>query len=159
MNKNYFIITIIFIVTILVALYLADWYNKNEEYKLSIPITEGIIPQLTLEEVDHYLLETPTTVLFICEDTTDECREVGGKLNEIVQKSTYQITFNYIDYTDNNNNFAAFKEEFNDKYALSNQLIEEAPTLIIMESGKISTVKNNVNTDEVDSFLDLKLGE
>ncbi len=154
-KKNYIIVATIFTVTILVCLYLADWYKKDEEYRLSIPVTEGVISSITLEELDHYLTENNSAVLFICENERNDCREVGETLNKIVQSNLYATTFNYMDIN-YNNNFTAFKEEFNDKYT-TNSKLEDYPALIIIEEGIVVDIKNNINQDEIDAYLDLEL--
>lgn len=63
-KKNYIILIVIFIVTILLSLYISSWYNMTNELKKESIFTKHSL-ELKLEELDSYLIENPSSIIYI----------------------------------------------------------------------------------------------
>ena len=64
--KNYFILLLIFVLGIGITLYLTRLYHVYDEYQKQTPIIRGVVSEITNEELEHYLLENPSTVIYMC---------------------------------------------------------------------------------------------
>ena len=64
--KNYFILIAIFLVVIFITLYFCNWYNVYNEYAMETPVIRGTLFELIPDEIDHYVQENPTTILYLC---------------------------------------------------------------------------------------------
>ena len=65
-KKNYLILLIIFTSTILLSLYLGYDYKKMVDTNRLVPVLKGLVPEIYKEELEHFSLENPDAVLYIC---------------------------------------------------------------------------------------------
>ena len=72
--KNYIIVVVMFIAGMGITLYLCNWYNVYDEYQKQTPVIRGILSEITNEELEHYVMENPTTVIYMCTASNPTCR-------------------------------------------------------------------------------------
>ena len=89
-KKNYVILAVIYIAVILVVLYLASWYNTYSEYKREIPVLKDVVSFISPEEVDHYLTENPSPILYLCTASDSDCREFEENIKQDLEEKNYQ---------------------------------------------------------------------
>ena len=71
---NYFLLLLLFAVCVAVVLYICRIYTINKEEQLKIPIIRGYISEIYSEDLEHYVTDNPTTVLYLCVANGDSCR-------------------------------------------------------------------------------------
>ena len=72
--KNYIIIILIFVATIGLTLYFCSCYRVYSESKKEIPIIRGTLSEITSEDLDHYIMENQSTVIYVCTASDPTCR-------------------------------------------------------------------------------------
>lgn len=161
--KNYLILALIFIVTTVVALYLCNVYNVYKESKRQIPVIRGTLSEITSEELEHYISENPTTMMYICTASNETCRNYESSLKKYVIREELQEAIVYLNLTEEENqNFA---EDFNTKYSASIKLKDNYPALVIFEEGKVTHLLQGKENEKLTitktkQFMDLhKIGE
>ena len=80
----------IYAVVIALVLYLASWYNTYVEYKEEIPVLQNIISEINPSEVDHYLMENPSPILYVCSASNNDCREFEESIKDSLKEKAYQ---------------------------------------------------------------------
>ncbi len=115
--KNYLILALIFIVATVITLYLCNVYNVYEESKRQIPVIRGTLSEITSEELEHYISENPTIMMYICTASNETCRKYENGLKKYVVREELQETMVYLNLSEEEN--LNFSEQFNEKYSVN----------------------------------------
>ena len=138
-KKNYVIVAIMAFVVIALVFYLAKLYT-NASLNKNTSLISGYLFNVTLEEMDNYLLENPDIITYWAdnEDLTNEKFE--KKLKKYIIKNNLQKSFVFI----NIKNISEKEiESISNKYLcekLKNIKLATKPSLLIMEDSKIVEV-------------------
>ena len=156
-KQNYVILVVIYIVVIILVLYLASLYNTYKNYQKEIPVLQNVISEINPNEVEHYLTENPSPILYLCAASDSECRELEETIKSPLEKNNYEdlVYVNLEDVDDK----ASFIQNLLDKYG-SDFSIGRVPCLIKFTEGKITAVEDGLNgalltRDEALNFLDI----
>ena len=160
---NYVILIALFLGCILVVLYLCKLFTIQREEALKIPVIRDSLGEIYYEDLEHYLKENPTSVIYMCVANNDTCRSFEKKFKKLLQKKNYNDEIIYLNLTD------ADQEEvinhFNQKYSYKNGVTNNYPLFVFFEDGKIKSIlqgnKNKPLTiSKVKSFFELnEIGE
>ena len=161
--KNYLILALIFITTTIITLYLCNVYKVYEESKRQIPVIRGTLSEITSEELNHYISENPTIMLYICTASDTKCRNYEKDLKKYVEKEELQEEIIYLNITDDEK--STYAEIFNKNYPSRFTLNNNFPALVIFEDGEVTHLlqakeKEKLTITKTKQFMDLhKLGE
>ena len=137
--KNYIILLLLFAVGIGLTLYLCKWYKVIDEEKKSVPVIRGTITnELYPNEVDAYLVEYPSSVLYLCTSESPKCRSFEKHFKKYLESSQNSDYIVYVNLT--NTNLDEFTNNFNDKYSSKKKISSSYPTLVVLNDGKISDI-------------------
>lgn len=162
-TKNYIIITLIFIATIALTLYLCNCYNVYNDSKKGIPVIRGIISEITSEDFEHYIMENQTITVYMCTASDNKCRDYENSFIKLIKKKELQEEFVYLNLSDVD--LQTFTDEFNKKYKCKKGLTTNYPALVMFENGEVSSIlqedKNETLTiSKTKNFIELnKIGE
>ncbi len=161
--KNYFILILIFVLGIGITLYLSRLYHVYDEYQKQTPVIRGAVSELTNEELEHYLLENPTTVLYMCTASDMLCRNFEKDFKKLIEKDNLQEKIVYLNLSDIDQK--EFVDSFNEKYPYRNKLTSRYPAIVLFEEGKIINIlqgssKEKLTIKKTEQFIDLNnIGE
>lgn len=161
--KNYIILIIIFIVGIGITLYLCNWYHVYDEYQKQTPVIRGTLSEITNEELEHYVMENPTTVIYMCTASNPICRNYEKELKKLVESENLQEKIIYLNLSDIDEN--KFVDNFNNKYPYKVKLTTNYPALVIFEDGEINNILQGKDDEKLTiiktkQFIDInKIGE
>lgn len=134
--KNYLILALIFIAATAVTIYLCSVYNVYQEDKLQVPVIRGTLSEITSEELDPYISENPTVMMYICTASNETCRKYEKSLKKYIVREELQERMVYLNIT--TEEAEKFADSFNEKYTTSLKLKDRYPALIIFEEGKVT---------------------
>ena len=134
--KNYIILALIFTVSIIITLYLCNVYNVYQESKRQIPVIRGTLSEITSEELEHYISENPTIMMYICTASDETCRKYEKSLKKYVVREELQDVIVYLNLVPEE--AQSFSEGFNEKYAGNLKLKDNYPALVIFDDGKVT---------------------
>ena len=161
--KNYIILIIIFIVGIGITLYLCNWYHVYDEYQKQTPVIRGTLSEITNEELEHYVMENPTTVIYMCTASNPICRNYEKELKKLVESENLQEKIIYLNLSDIDEN--KFVDNFNNKYPYKVKLTTNYPALVIFEDGEINNILQGKDDEKLTiiktkQFIEIhKIGE
>lgn len=160
--KNYFILAVIIIATVLLVWYLCNWYDAYQDYQKTIPVIRGELPEITDAELDHYLLENEEILLYLCTASNEECRSFEGQLKKVVKKEKLENKMTYVNLS-SVTNIDEFYREFNENHPYQEKL-EKYPAIIYVEDGTVKNIlqgsSGTLRIGEFQQFLDLnEVGE
>lgn len=156
--SNYIILLIIFVVFIVLVLYFCELYKVNEQEKMKTPIIDGMLSEIYSDDLDHYVLDNPTTIIYLCAANDDECRNFERNFRKLLKKKDYQNQLVYLNLTSEDQE--KFVTKFNDKYYYRIKLTTDYPAFILFENGKVKKIlqssdKNELTINTVKQFLEL----
>ena len=156
--KNYIILIVIFILCWGLTLYLCEWYKVYNDYEKQTPVIRGTLSEITYEDLDHYVVDVPSVIVYICTSYDDNCRNFEKNFKKYVKKNDLNDSIVYLNIT--NIDRQQFINDFNNKYNYKGKLTGNYPAFVSFKDGKINSVlqatdNKNLSLSKVDSFLDL----
>ena len=159
---NYLILLGIFIVCILFVLYVCEIYKINDAEKKKTPVIDGVLLEIYKEDLDHYIWDNPTAIIYMCTANGDVCRNFERDFNKLLKKKQYSQLI-YLNLTDLNQE--EFLNVFNTTYHYKKQLTSYYPAFVFFEDGKVKSIlqgteKKPLTITKVKQFLELnEIGE
>lgn len=156
-SKNYLILGFIFIITLIIVLVLRQWYISYRNYQLTIPVLKDLLKEVTIQEMDHYIIDNPDTIIYI-EVTEDEnSRNVAKELKSVIKERNLANKIVYLSLSSVSDK-EKYLNDFSDKY-LSGEKLEYYPALVLFIDGKIeayvSKSKNqHLNVGQIEQLFD-----
>lgn len=145
--KNYIILAVILIFTILLVVYLFNWQSIYQKNKLQKPILDKYLMVINYNELDDYLVENKEAIVYVSVLNDEKIRMFENKFKNLIIKNDLNNKVLYLNLTNES-------VEINKKY-LSN--LSEVPTLIIFDEGKVvesySIKDNNYDIKAFEKFL------
>lgn len=146
--KNYIILAVILIFTILLVVYLFNWQSVYQKNKLQEPILDKYLMVINYNELDDYLVENKEAIVYVSVLNDEKIRMFENKFKNLIIKNDLNNKILYLNLTNES-------VEINKKY-LSN--LSEVPTLIIFDEGKVvesySIKDNNYDIKAFERFLE-----
>lgn len=156
--KNYFIVMVIFALSIGLAFFFRNWYNSYQEYEKTIPVLNGVISEIRYNEIDNFIIDNQSAIIYIGVADDDDCRHLEVKLKKVIEERHLKnkiIYFNITDVEDRN----LLLQEFNGKYGNSND-IYTYPAIVLIEDGKVIDYRSkNANKELLVSDIEQLLDE
>ena len=145
--KNYFILAFIFLIGIGLTIYFCKWYEVIDTEKKQTPVIRGVIPEISSQELDNFVLENPTTVLYLCTSDNMKCRNFEKDFKKYIIKESMENYIVYVNLT--NINQVKFVKDFNNNYEYKTKLTPNYPALIYFNDGKISDMIEGTNSNKL----------
>ena len=138
--KNYILLSIVLILTIVVVIYFFLWKNTYEKSKLQTPILDDYLLVINYNELNNYLVENKDAIIYISKLNNENIRLFENKFKNIINKNNLNNKILYLDLTEElkENNIV---KEINKKYGKE---MTEVPTIVIIKDGKISSSYNTL---------------
>lgn len=136
--KNYILLSIVLILTIVVVIYFFLWKNTYEKSKLQTPILDDYLLVINYNELNNYLVENKDAIIYVSKLNDESIRLFENKFKNIINKNNLNNKILYLDLTEElkENNIV---KEINKKYGKE---MTEAPTIVIIKDRKISSSYN-----------------
>lgn len=146
--KNYIILAVILIFTILLVVYLFNWQSVYQKNKLQEPILDKYLMVINYNELDDYLVENKEAIVYVSVLNDEKIRMFENKFKNIIIKNDLNNKILYLNLTNES-------VEINKKYPSN---LSEVPTLIIFDEGKVvesySIKDNNYDIKAFERFLE-----
>ncbi len=161
--KNYVILALIFLGGILLTVYFCKWYHVYDEYQKQTPVIRGTLSEIMPEDLEHYVMENPTTVIYMCTSSDMVCRNYEKDFKKLVEQETLQDQIIYLNLS--NADITSFIEKFNQSYPYKVKLTEKYPAIIMFEDGEVKNIlqgteKEKLTITKTKQFIDInKIGE
>lgn len=132
--KNYVIAFSIIIFTLIFALSLFIFFDSKKNRELQIPVIRGTVPEIEEKDLDSYMKEHDSFLLYIGTSDNTNCRNLEEDLKEFVKTKNINNLV-YLNIT-NVKDKKTFYDEFNEKYGEVVKL-SNYPAFIIIRDNKI----------------------
>ena len=145
--KNYIFLSIIVLVTILLAFYFYLWYLTYEESKLNNQIMDRYMQVINYNELSNYIDENKNAYIYVSVLENQDVRDFDNSLkNEIL----------YLDLTEIYNNKTLINKAKKD-YKIEDKTIADIPCILVFKDGKLTEIydikQNNYDINLIENFL------
>lgn len=155
-RKNYIILGIVILVTILLLYYFYMWVDAYQETKLNRPILNRYMDVINYNELNDYLIENPNTIIYVSvlEDAT--IREFEKKFKVLFRTKQLNRDILYLDITEDIKN-RQIKNEMNNTYASNSSKMTDIPVIMVIDNGNLRSIysirENDYDVDRVKNFI------
>ena len=158
--KRYLILAFIFILCMGLVIYLCKWYKVYDDYQKEIPVIRDTLSEITDVDLEHYILDNPTTVIYMCTASDEVCRDFEKDFKKLVIKKEYTDKIVYLNLSGLDQE--KFVEDFNNKYNFKIKLSVDYPAIVMFEDGKITSLlqendKRDFTISTVKDYLELNM--
>lgn len=145
--KNYIILGIVFLVTIVAVFYVRDWYNTTKAYYAQNSVMTKTVREIKSEEISNYVLENQRFILYVSSGQNSEIKGFEDDFMKLIQKLDLSddVLYMNLDDVDEDSFYNLLKDDFASNSKIKNQLIYSSASLYLFNDGKITNVLNNVN--------------
>lgn len=157
-RKKVIILLIIIFVTVAIVLYFCRWYKVYDDYQKQIPVIRDTLQEIVKDDLDHYLTDNPTTMIYMCTASDLKCRDFEKKFAKYVEKKELYDSIVYLNLSDQD--LESFTKDFNKEYRCKGKFKPNYPALVSFEDGNVvgilqSKDKEDLDLDMVDSFFQM----
>ena len=154
--KNYIILAVTLIITIILVIYFYLWKKAYEENKKNTIIMDEYIQKINYNELSNYLIENKSTVIYSSVVGSQKTSNFEKKFVKVIQDNSRKNSILYLDLTEVVKN-KSIKKELLEKYPDLNNNIKD-PLIIIFNNDKVIRIynikDNNYNIDSLIEFLE-----
>lgn len=162
--RNYVILFGVCLVCVCVILYLCKLYQVYDQYQKETPVIRGAIQEIISDDLDHYVLDNPMTVIYMCTSYQDRCRDFEKDFKKFLLKREWNNEIVYLNLSDLDQE--EFVDSFNQKYPYKKgKLTTDYPAFVFFEDGKVRGILQEDNDrglsiTKVRQFLEInEIGE
>ena len=158
--KRYLILAFIFILCMGLVIYLCKWYKVYDDYQKEIPVIRDTLSEITDVDLEHYILDNPSTIIYMCTASDEVCRDFEKDFKKLVIKKEYTDKIVYLNLSGLDQE--KFVEDFNNKYNFKVKLTTDYPAIVMFEDGKITSLlqendKRDFTISTVKDYLELNM--
>lgn len=154
--KNYIILAVTLIITVVLVIYFYLWQKAYEDSKTNTIIMDEYIQKINYNELSNYLIENKSTVIYSSVVGSPKTSNFEKKFVKVIQDNSLKNSILYLDLTEVVKN-KTIKKELLEKYPELNNNIKD-PLIIIFNNDKVIRIynikDNNYNIDSLIEFLE-----
>lgn len=155
--KNYIILAVVLILSIILVIYFYMWYNAYEESKLNTMIMDKYLQVINYNELNNYLVENKDAVIYSSVLEDQKIRDFEKKFKNIIIKNSLNNDILYLDLTEELKDKNITKD-IKETYNINNQDIANTPSIMIFKDGKLYSIynikDNNYNINNLVDYLE-----
>ena len=155
--KNYIILAVVLILSIILVIYFYMWYNAYEESKLNTMIMDKYLQVINYNELNNYLVENKDAVIYSSVLEDQKIRNFEKKFKNIIIKNSLNNDILYLDLTEELKDKNITKD-IKETYNINNQDIANTPSIMIFKDGKLYSIynikDNNYNINNLVDYLE-----
>lgn len=151
--KNWLLLIIVCALTILVAVFVRNWYRSYRELVESgVSVMNSSLKEVNDVELYNYLLESPRAFVYVGTSESKACRTFQKELESSLKEES---KLDHVIYLNIGTESDAFYEEFNTNY-MTTEALDEIPAFVVFENGKAKEIYkgNNLTIDRVKEVLE-----
>lgn len=149
--KNYILLAGILILSIVLVIYFYMWYGTYEDNILNTSIMGKYLNVINYNELDDYLLENNTAIIYVSAANNRDIKIFENKLKKVINDYSLNNSILYLDLSSeikNDKLYNTIKNNYN---------FNDIPSLILFRNGTVYDVydlkDNNYNIDNFILYL------
>lgn len=148
--KNYIILLVYVLLTVVFVFYIRSWYITNKDYYSRNSVIKDVTREINVDEISNYILESPKFMLYVSSGGNSEVKDFENNFKKLIKRLDVGDDILYLN-TDNveYNKLYSVLKSFSSSDTIYSRIVESRSSLYVFSDGKITGVLNNI-----DSFSD-----
>ena len=145
-KKNYFILGVVLLLTVLAVYYFYMWNKAYNESKINEPVLDKYMTVINYNELEDYLIENPDTIIYTSILEEKDIRSFENRFKNYIRNDKLDHDVLYMDITSeikSNNK----KTDMMKKYSVEYANILDIPNVMVFENGKLKMIYNIQDND------------
>ena len=145
-KKNYFILGVVLLLTVLAVYYFYMWNKAYNESKINEPVLDKYMTVINYNELEDYLIENPDTIIYTSILEDKDIRSFENRFKNYIRNDKLDHEVLYMDITSeikSNNK----KTDMMKKYSVEYANILDIPNVMVFENGKLKMIYNIQDND------------
>lgn len=145
-KKNYFILGVVLLLTVLAVYYFYMWNKAYNESKINEPVLDKYMTVINYNELEDYLIENPDTIIYTSILEDKDIRSFENRFKNYIRNDKLDHDVLYMDITSeikSNNK----KTDMMKKYSVEYANILDIPNVMVFENGKLKMIYNIQDND------------
>lgn len=138
-KRNYLILGLVIVVTLILVYYFYMWSQAYKEKKLNIRILDSYMEVINYNELDNFLVENPDVIVYVSVLENSTIREFEKKLKKSFRNHEIENEMFYLDITEDIRD-DKIKANMINNYKINSVNMTNVPCLLIFEEGKLKTI-------------------
>lgn len=155
--KNYVLLAVVLIISIILVIYFYMWYNVYEENKLNSPIMDKYIQVVNYNELNNYLVENKDSVIYSSVLDNQEIRNFEIKFKSFISDNSLRGSILYLDLTSELKD-KEINNSLKETYKVGSNNITNTPSIMIFKDGKLVSLynikDNNYDINKLKNYLE-----
>lgn len=156
--KNYVKVLLLFIVTIVGCLILANNYNDKKTYERENNHLKNFISNVKYDELQNYLTENCDGYIYVAPSIDTSLENFELQLKDLIINEEMEREFVYLDSSSlGDDDYQMIKKFFNDSLNSKKIDIPECANIFVVRDGKIIDIlftnKSDITLDNVKNFI------
>ncbi len=152
-KKNYFILFIVIVLSLMITLYFRKWYKAYEDGYLSKSIMGNYLFEINYKELDDYLVENQSAIIYVSKVGNENIRNFEKKFINAINQNDLKNKILYLDLSN-------YKGDTNNKYTINDKDITSVPNISVFKNGKLDDIYvidvDGYSMEKIISYLILK---
>ena len=145
--KNYIILILVFLATIVAVFYVRDWYNTTKAYYAQNSVMTKVVREIKSEEISNYILENQRFILYVSSGQNSQIKDFEDEFKNLIQNLDINddVLYMNLDGVNMESFYDLLKNNYSSSAKLKNQIVSSDSSLYLFTDGKIVNVLNNVS--------------
>lgn len=140
-KKNYIILGIVVLVSLLIIYYFYMWVSAYKDAKENVSVLDNYMNVINYNELDNYIVENPDSVIYVSVVDDTQINKFDKKLANSIKNNDFNKDVLYMNITETIKD-ASIKRKMIEKYSLKYADITDVPNIIVFEDGKLISIYN-----------------
>ena len=151
--KNYIILGVVVLVTMLILYYFYMWVDVYKESKINIPIMDKYMSVINYNELDNYIVENPNTMVYVSVLEDEKIRGFEKEFKNKYKNKEIENELLYMNITDDIKDMD-IRDEMVSKYSINSLDMTDVPSLLVFNNGELSSIYSVRDNDyDIDRFV------
>ena len=137
--KNYVILGVVIVVTMLILYYFYLWVDVYKESKINIPIMDKYMTVINYNELDNYLVENPNTIVYVSVLEDEVIRDFEKKFKAKYKNKKIENEILYMNVTEDIKN-DDIRDDMTSKYKINDLDLLDVPCVLVFNDGLLKSI-------------------
>lgn len=149
--KNYIILAVAILFTVLAVFYMRGWYITTKEYYDNNSVIIDTVSEINNDEIGNYATDNPNFVLYVSSGSNADIKPFEKKLKKFILKNDLRNNILYLNLENVNiDEFNNYLNGFATENANSSLSDKNSSAIYIFQNGKIEkTMNSNIDLDKM----------
>ena len=146
-QKNYIILSLVFIITIALTFYAKSWYNTSKQYYAQNSVMTKAVREIKSEEIANYTLENQKFILYTSSGHNTDLKNFENEFKSLIQKLDLQDDVLYLNIDNTSQeNVSDLLKSLTTNEKIKNQITSTITSdIYLFNNSKVVAVLKNAN--------------